>query len=324
MNALRRLALLSLLLTLALSACAPMAATQAPDKDSYIVQTQVVEAVSDGSGGDDGFFGETESGAPPQEAPAPGNAGQAAVTRLVIRNATLSLVVADPADVSARVSALAEGLGGYVVSSYTYEASVDAAGNKIMQANLTVRVPVEALDAALAQIRALAVTVRTENVTGQDVTAEYTDLASRLRNLEAAAAKLTQIMDSATRTEDVLQVFNQLTYTQEQIELVKGQMEYYEQSAALSAIALELIPDALSRPIEIGGWQPQGVAKEALEALVRNLQGLADLLIRFFVGTLPLLLIIFIPLYIALRIFLRLTRRPRRDQPLPPAPPPAA
>lgn len=318
MYALKRLALLSLLFTLALSACAPSAAPVDTDKNTDVV-------VSDASGGSDGFFGEEEAGAPPQEAPASGGAGPAAVTRLVIRNASLSLVVADSADVSARVAALAESLGGFVVSSYTYEASVDAAGNKIMQANLTVRVPVEALDAALAQIRAMAVEVRTENITGQDVTAEYTDLASRLRNLEAAAAKLTQIMDSATKTEDVLAVFNQLTYTQEQIELVKGQMEYYEQSAALSAITLELIPDALSQPLEIGGWQPQGVAKEALEGLVRNLQVLADGLIRFVVGTLPLLLIVGIPLYIGLRVFLRLTRRPRRDQPLePPAAPPAA
>ena len=79
-----------------------------------------------------------------------------------------------------------------------------------------------------------------------------------------------------------------------------------------------VILDALNQPLEIGGWQPQGVAKEALEGLVRNLQGLADVVIRFFVGTLPLLLVIFIPLYIVLRIFLRLTKRPRRDTPTPP------
>jgi hypothetical protein len=131
-------------------------------------------------------------------------------------------------------------------------------------------------------------------------------------------------MDSANKTEDVLAVFNQLTYTQEQIEVIKGQIEYYEQSAALSAITHDLIPDALSQPIEIGGWQPQGVVKEAFEGLVRNLQALADVLIRFFVGTLPTLIVIFLPLYILLRIFLRVTRRPRRDQPLPPAPPAVA
>jgi hypothetical protein len=321
MPALKRLALLAAVLALALAACSPQAASYDPNTKNDGVTT------TDGSGGSTDFFG-GESAPPmatmapvgaPQEAPVP---GAAAAPRLVIKNATLSVVVTDPADASARITALANSLGGFVVSSYTYEASVDAAGNKVMQANLTIRVPAEQLDAALAQIRGMAVEVRTENISGQDVTAEYTDLQSRLRNLEAAAAKLTQILDKATKTEDVLAVFNQLTYTQEQIEVIKGQISYYEQSAALSAITLELIPDALSQPLEIGGWQPQGVAKEALESLVRNLQGLADIAIRFFVGTLPLLLVIFVPLYIVLRIFLRLTRRPRRDLPVvPPAPP---
>ncbi len=312
MHTLRRLTLFAAVLALTLAACASGAPLIAPDADKGV--DAVVE--TDGSGGD--FFFAGEEAPAPADAPVTTGVGQAAVTRLVIRNATLSLVVADPAAAVTQIAALAEGLGGFVVTSYTYEASVDAAGNKIMQANITVRVPVQQLDAALAQIRGMAVEVRTENISGQDVTAEYTDLQSRLRNLEAAAAKLTQIMDSATKTEDVLAVFNQLTYTQEQIELVKGQIEYYEQSAALSAITLDLIPDALNQPLEIGGWQPQGVAKEALEGLVRNLQGLADVVIRFFVGTLPLLLVIGIPLYIVLRIFLRLTRRPRRDEPTPP------
>ena len=215
MNALKRLALFAAALALTLAACAPASLSDADKNVDAIVET-------DGSGGNSDFFGGTAAPAAtmaaPEEAPASG-VGQAPVARLVIRNATLSIVVADPAAASARIAALAESLGGFVVNSYTYEASVDAAGNKIMQANLTIRVPAEQLDAALAQIRAMAVEVRTENISGQDVTAEYTDLQSRLRNLQAAADKLTQIMDSATKTEDVLAVFNQLTYTQEQIEV---------------------------------------------------------------------------------------------------------
>ncbi|MCC7361479.1 MAG: DUF4349 domain-containing protein [Anaerolineales bacterium] len=319
---LKRLALIAAALALTLAACAP--ALQAPsDTDA-----KNEDAVT--SGGSADYYTDGEQAAPPaatmaapQEAPA-GAGGAAAAPRLVIKNATLSLVVADPAAAVTNISNLATSLGGFVVSSYTYEASVDAAGNTITQANLTIRVPAEQLDAALAQIKRMAVEVRTENVSGQDVTAEYTDLQSRLRNLQAAADKLTQILDNATKTEDVLAVFNQLTYTQEQIEVIKGQIKYYEESAALSAISLELIPDALSRPLEVGGWQPQGVAKEALEGLVRNLQGLADILIRFFVGTLPMLIVIFVPLYIVLRIFLRLTKRPRRDTPNVPPTPPAA
>ena len=56
-------------------------------------------------------------------------------------------------------------------------------------------------------------------------------------------------MEEATKTEDVLSVFNQLTQVREQIEVIKGQMQYYEQSAALSSISVELYANAAVQPV---------------------------------------------------------------------------
>jgi hypothetical protein len=158
-----------------------------------------------------------------------------------------------------------------------------------------VRVPAEKLQDALAQLKSLAVSVTSENTTGEDVTAQYTDLESHLKNLEAAEAQLQKIMDSATKTEDVLNVYNQLVSIRDQIEQVKGQMKYYSESAAMSLIAVDLVPDALSQPIEIGGWKPQGVAKQAVEALIEALQGLATAVIWGAVFCLPLGLLFGLP-----------------------------
>ena len=92
-----------------------------------------------------------------------------------------------------------------------------------------------------AEVKNLATDIRSENVSGQDVTAEYTDLTSRRNNLERAEAQLQEIMASATKTEDVLNVFNQLTQIRGEIEVIKGQMKYYEESSNFSAINVELI-----------------------------------------------------------------------------------
>lgn len=232
------------------------------------------------------------------------------VDRLVIKNASLSLVVKNPAETLNAISQLAEGMGGFVVSSNTYQASVDAAGNKIMQGYITVRVPAEKLTEALTQLKGMAVTVNSENVSGEDVTAQYTDLESQLTNLEAAEAQLQTIMEGASKTEDVLNVYNQLVSIRGQIEMVKGQMKYYRESAAMSLINIDLIPDALSQPLQVAGWQPQGVAKEAFEALVRDLQGVADFFIRLAVHGGPLALLFGLPLLLIGRaIFTRLRRR---------------
>ena len=290
----RKLSFLTILAALTLAACAP--AASATPQMGYV------------GGGAESYPEQPMATAAPayDEAAraASGVAGEAAVAnlpttseRLVIRNANLSLVVKDPSAAANQIAALAQSLGGFVVTSYVYQTSVDTAGNKIMQASINVRVPAEKLDEALNKIKAMAVTVNSENISGQDVTSEYTDLESHLRNLEAAEAQLQKIMDGATKTEDVLAVYNQLVYIRDQIEQVKGQMKYYRDSAALSSISADLIPDALSQPIEIGGWKPAGVAKEALEALIEALQGLADALIWGSIYLLPLALICGLPVW---------------------------
>jgi len=224
--------------------------------------------------------------------------------RLVIRNANLSILVAEPAAVMDDIMQMANGMGGFVVDSNLYQTTT-AAGVQVPQAQITVRVPAAQLDAALAQIKAHVKDpvndILFENVTGQDVTQEYTDLQSRLRNLEAAAEQLRTILDQAIRTEDVLAVYNELRNVNEQIEVLKGQIQYYEQSARMSAISVTIQALASVQPINIGGWEPQGVAKEALQNLIRAYQTLADGAIWLVVFCLPIALPIGIVLFFVIR-----------------------
>ena len=293
----KRLPFLMILAALLLSACGA-AATPAPGAD---------QAESRG-GASTGF-------APPAATAAPelgARASDATTTeRLVIKNATLSLVVKDPAASVDSISTLADGLGGFVVSSNVYQTSTDAAGNKIMRAQISIRIPADKFLPAIEQLEGMTVSGKadTKNISGEDVTAQYTDLQSQLRNLEAAEQQLQQIMDSATKTEDVLAVYNQLVSIRGQIEQVKGQMQYYREAAALSLISIDLIPDALSQPIEIGGWKPQGIAKDAIETLVVVLQFLGSLAIYGVLFCLPLGLLFGIPGYFLVRFGLRRFRK---------------
>ncbi|MGQ9815785.1 MAG: DUF4349 domain-containing protein [Candidatus Roseilinea sp.] len=195
----------------------------------------------------------------PAQPAAAGSAGvqspdsQAIANRVVIRNASLTLVVGDPLAQMDAVTRMAGELQGYVASSSTskYQQGV--------RVTITLRVPSEQFEEALRRLRALAVEVREEEIPGQDVTAEYTDLNSRLKNLEAAEAQLREIMDNATNTEDVLAVFNELTRIRGEIEVTKGRMQFLAQSAALATINVTLLPDALAQPVQIAGWRPEGV-----------------------------------------------------------------
>lgn len=240
----------------------------------------------------------------------------AAVERLVIQNADVAIVVTDVDARMKEIEALAKTLGGYVVASNRYQTQVYSGDRyvDVPQATLTIRVPSEKLDQALDAIKKDVVEVQSESRSGQDVTADYVDLQSRLKNLEATEAQLNKILENATDTQDVLDVFNQLTAIREQIELVKGQMKYYEESAALSAININVIAEATVQPLEIAGWKPAGVARDAIQGLINFLQGFADFFIRFFLRDLWVILLVLLPFYVLFligRAFFRRIRKPK-------------
>jgi hypothetical protein len=238
--------------------------------------------------------------------------------RLVVRNANLSVVVQDPAASVDSISSMAEGMGGYVVSSNVYETTFgDSRLSEPItakQASITIRVPSEQLEAALEQIKNNAVEVRNQNVSGQDVTEEFTDLQSQLDNLEAAEAELREIMDSASRRdriEDVLAVLNQLRQVRQEIEVIQGRIQYLQESAKLSSISVDLIPDVATQPLQIGRWTPQGTAREAVAALIEALKWLADLAIWGLICVLPIAALLGVPAWIAFRAIWR-RRRARK------------
>jgi hypothetical protein len=237
----------------------------------------------------------------------------AGVERLVIQNADLSIVVADPAAKMKAIEQMAENLKGYVVSSNLYQTNTST-NIKVPEGQITIRVPVEKLDEALDTIKSDTIEVQSENRSGQDVTKDYVDLQSRLKNLEATEAQLVKIMQDATKTEDVLNVFNQLTSIREQIEVVKGQIQYYEESAALSAINVRVIAEESVQPIEVGGWKITGTARNAFQSLIDFAQGFVRFLIWLIILIIPAGLVILGLLWVLWRIFRFAWRRlfPRR------------
>jgi hypothetical protein len=257
------------------------------------------------------------------------SSSQSTIERIVIKNADLEIVVANPADSMERISKMAEAMGGYVVTANLFQQRLDS-GAEVPQATITIRVPAERLNEALEDIRSESDRLpRREDLNSQDVTSEYTDLQSRLRNLENAEAQLQEIMASANKTEDVLSVYNELVSVREQIEVIKGQIQYYEQSAALSAITTSLVADEAVKPLTIGGWEPGGVAKRAIQALINAVKYIVNAAIWVILFVLPVLLLIFAIFFLPVILLIWALRRRRKNRQqsstpvevAPPAPP---
>lgn len=236
----------------------------------------------------------------------PEEAGEGSVSqeRIVIKEATLEIVVKDPPQTLNMITKLADEMGGYVVNANLHQTRT-ISGEEHPRASITIRVPSSMFDEALGLIEAESDRLPVRNVNSQDVTSEYRDLQSRLRNQEAAENQLIRIMESASKTEDVLNVHRELTNIREQIELIKGKIQFYEQSSQLSAIRVEIIPKESVLPVTIAGWQPVGVVRDAVQSLVNTLQFLATTLIWIVIYLIPVLLVIFLPFYVIARLLFR-------------------
>jgi hypothetical protein len=227
--------------------------------------------------------------------------GNTFTERIVIRNADLTIVVSDPIQSQKNITKLAEDVDGYVVNSYSYKVTTES-GLSVPAVTITIRVPADKLDEVIEKIKSAVKDQKTdilnEQISGQDVTMEYTDLQSRLRNLDATHDQLMKFLEQAETTEDAMMVYNQLVSINEQIEVLKGQIKYYDESSKLSAISVNIKAEESVQPLTIGKWQPVGVARDAVQALIST--G------KFLVNALIWIIIVVLPVAIVLYLFVRL------------------
>lgn len=311
--------LTTLLLALALAAAAGCAAAQheaTPSAASTSTATAPQSQPTAGGGGDASMktvsLEQTQDPAAPPQQQQQGDA-PAPAQRRIIRNATLTLEVEQPAKAMPRISSIAEARGGFVVTSDSvkHTGTNGAAAYEVVTVEL--RVPAAQFDAALADIRAAGGSVIAQKITGKDVTEEYIDLEARLRTQRALEAQLLEIMKRADAVDDAISVQRELTNVRTEIERVEGRRRFLENQSSLSTISVTLQPPA---PFigttgffrSIGTAFGEGVDIAATITLF---------FIRLLLALIPIALFLGVPAYFILRYLARRVRA----RPVPPVPP---
>jgi Domain of unknown function (DUF4349) len=220
------------------------------------------------------------------DAPASAAAPAPKMPRMIVRSAEMHIVVKDTTKAVDAVTKSVEAMGGFVSGSNIWREG------ELLRATLKLRVPADKLTATLASIRTLATRVDNETIASEDVSQEYVDLESQVRNLEATETELRELLivarKNSRRASEVLEVHEQLTLIRGQIEQAKGRMRYLSQVTALSQISLDVMPDAIMKPVVEAQWRPFVIAKDAMRALVASLQSVATVAIWFLVYVLPI------------------------------------
>lgn len=223
--------------------------------------------------------------------------------RMIQRSASITITVLDPVSAMDEVIALADTMGGFVVSSSTGQRTY--ANVTLPYADVSIRVPAEKLNDSLAAIENLTSDkeryVTDKTLRGVDITSDYVDNQSRLTSKEKALAKLNEIMESAETAEEALAVYGEIAIIESDIEVLKGQIKYMEESVSLSSIDVNIEPIRPDPIISGTDWAPGETIVNAWNSLINAGKNLYTVVIYLIIVIVPLLVVIGIPVFFIVR-----------------------
>jgi hypothetical protein len=161
-----------------------------------------------------------------------------ALKRKIVYTATVRLVVEDFDKAEQELDKLLDANEGIIVNG----GSRQAAGSR-QSAEWKVRVPVEKFKGFLAAVAKLG-QLEDRNINSQDVTEEYYDLKTRIKNREAREAALRMMYDDwqkkANKVEDILPIDREIAQVRESIESAQGRLQVLAQLSEMATITIHM------------------------------------------------------------------------------------
>ena len=164
--------------------------------------------------------GDTTKGEPAVEDPRKDIGG-----RLIIYTAGMRISVFNLEEAMDKAEALPEKYGGYVFSM--------SAGA------LVLKIPARKLRAAMTELGGYGV-VEEKSLVSQDVSAEYTDIESRIKALEGTHKQLLELLSKARTVDEALHVRQALDQTAAELEVLKGRMRQLDSLISFSTLTIAL------------------------------------------------------------------------------------
>ena len=178
-----------------------------------------------------------------------GNAGanQAPVSsgRQVIRTATVVVTTNNVSTAAARAEQIATGAGGYLSGENVNDDS----------ATVTLSVPENQLDGVLAAVGKLG-KVTGQQQQSQDVTGQLVDVSSRIATQQASVDRVRQLMGQAKSISDVVQIEDELTKREADLESMERQQDELTGQVAMSTVNLQLNRTTPPPPVQAAGPAP--------------------------------------------------------------------
>jgi len=265
-----------------------------------LIVSFIVALISVGTGSKGGLGVETYSDrdyGDEEAIMAPGKEGSSGTTAVnreqeidkkIIKTGGLELVVKKVGEVVTQITEMVTQKQGFVSDSNVYTRE-----DKSQYGYITVRVPVKHFEETMNELKAMAEIVEKESVSGVDVTEEFIDLQSRLKNLKIEEEQYQKIVQRAWEIEDVLNATEYLFDTREEIERIEGRIKYLENLTDLATIRVSLSEEPRVE-VPVYAWKPLIVIKNALRSMIGFWQVIVNVLIWLIIFLAPLGIVVWV------------------------------
>ncbi len=174
--------------------------------------------------------------------------------RKIIRNARMDLQVQDVLATKDSIEEMVKEIKGIVSNANINQDS------QVPSARMTLWVPAEVLEDTIEELNELGKTLNLEIFTN-DITEQYFDIASRMRNLIIQEQRLLKLYErEVKKLDEILQVEKEIQRVRTEIEQLQGRIRMWDRQIALSTIEIsiqqapEKKPIAQSEPYNV--WSP--------------------------------------------------------------------
>ena len=188
--------------------------------------------------------------------------------RKIIYNANSIINVKDIKSAYNSIVNKTQEVGGYIANSNIHD----------INSQITIKVPAQKLKEFLTYLDTLGDS-KESSISTNDVTDQYTDTKSRVKNLKAQEEQILLIMKKAVTVDEILKIQNELSRVRGEIESYEGRINMWDKLVELSTVTVNL-----NKVQEIGGKEVKVAFiswNEIIKGMSNGFKGTLNFVVRF-------------------------------------------
>ena len=150
------------------------------------------------------------------------------VSRKIIKEVNLRIITKELSSITKKVTKVIETYDGYLANSNQGQSTRN-------YHRFTIKVPQNHFQKAINDLESLG-EINSKQISSRDITREYIDLQSRLKNFKAQEERYLELLNQAEDVEDILKIEKELNRVRRKIEQIQGQLNYYNNKVNYSTI----------------------------------------------------------------------------------------